>query len=787
MTHPLRREIPIFLGAEGPKNVAQTAEIADGWLPLYYSPFRQDVYADQLTGRQARASRSSRWSTSTSPTTSRPALWPVKALLGFYIGGMGAKGQNYHTKLMERMGYEEEAYKIQDLFFEGKRDEAIAAVPDDFADEISLVGPPSRIKERLEAWDGVRSRRCWSPAATRHSSPRSPRSSTADAADLFAPLAHGEVAADKEDMVRWVRHAAASVALFGVLVALATPAASATIGAAASASLPDGDPIANAQVWLLAEIDLLGSLGVFTVDPVVAEIVERYPTAARTRAELIDALDLTDATNELLLGALIRAGHPPSGPVRLGLGSLPNDVRRAIAAGTARTVPANGWLDALTDLLLRDGAAPPGVRSPADRDAIEQLLDDVAGPAPAAGSGVVPAADVAPTTSAASTATSITSAAPVAAPTVTASTAASTPAADGSTGDLRSTSADRTMPILAVLAVLLVGGLVLAIRRGRRATVATAPSPSPAALAAEDVLDTTRRMSEAVDVDGVLRIALADACLLVGASAAAFVARRPNGAEVMATTDAAVFDPTDTVGGALLRVIETGQPAVGRLGPPTPAGHGGYAFAAIAVVAGGSVAGAIVVARDPAQPFGDSVLSRLQLLGPNTGVALDGARRRTDADFDGLTEVRNRRRLDRDLAALDDRVAVGVAMIDVDHFKQFNDTNGHGAGDEALRVVAATISTTIREDDVVYRYGGEEFCVLLRGIDCEAALGVMERVRSAVEASSIAGRATQPTGRVTVSIGLTVRQGPPAAGLAAADKALYEAKRAGRNRVVLAG
>jgi alkanesulfonate monooxygenase SsuD/methylene tetrahydromethanopterin reductase-like flavin-dependent oxidoreductase (luciferase family) len=79
-------------------------------------------------------------------------LWPVKAGLGFYIGGMGAKGQNYHTKLMARMGFEEEAYKIQDLFFEGKRDEAIAAVPDAFADEISLVGPKERIAERIEAW-----------------------------------------------------------------------------------------------------------------------------------------------------------------------------------------------------------------------------------------------------------------------------------------------------------------------------------------------------------------------------------------------------------------------------------------------------------------------------------------------------------------------------------------------------------------------------------------------------------------------------------------------------------
>jgi hypothetical protein len=80
------------------------------------------------------------------------ALAGTKASLGFYIGGMGAKGQNYHTKLMARMGYEEEAYKIQDLFFDGKRDEAIAMVPTAFADEISLVGPIERIRDRLEAW-----------------------------------------------------------------------------------------------------------------------------------------------------------------------------------------------------------------------------------------------------------------------------------------------------------------------------------------------------------------------------------------------------------------------------------------------------------------------------------------------------------------------------------------------------------------------------------------------------------------------------------------------------------
>ena len=81
-------------------------------------------------------------------------LAPVKAMLGFYIGGMGAKQRNFHKELMARMGFEAEADRIQELFFEGKRGEAIAAVPDQFADEISLVGPIERIRDRLSRLEG---------------------------------------------------------------------------------------------------------------------------------------------------------------------------------------------------------------------------------------------------------------------------------------------------------------------------------------------------------------------------------------------------------------------------------------------------------------------------------------------------------------------------------------------------------------------------------------------------------------------------------------------------------
>ena len=152
ITHPLRADVPILLGAEGPKNVALAAEICDGWLPLYYSPFRHDVYADSLTnakpGFEILASAGV-----TVTDDIEPALQGPKAMLSFYIGGMGSKKRNFHKELMARMGFEAEADKIQELFMGGDRAAAMQAVPDQFVDEISLVGPVERVRERLQAWE----------------------------------------------------------------------------------------------------------------------------------------------------------------------------------------------------------------------------------------------------------------------------------------------------------------------------------------------------------------------------------------------------------------------------------------------------------------------------------------------------------------------------------------------------------------------------------------------------------------------------------------------------------
>jgi F420-dependent oxidoreductase-like protein len=148
--HPLRAEIPIYLGAEGPKNVKMATEIADGWLPIFYSPYRHDLYKGITFPEGFEIA---------CPVTVivnddvEAALRFVKLSLSFYIGGMGARDRNFHLDVVGRMGFADDAAKIQDLFMSGKRDEAAAAVPDTLADEISLCGPKERIRDRLAAWE----------------------------------------------------------------------------------------------------------------------------------------------------------------------------------------------------------------------------------------------------------------------------------------------------------------------------------------------------------------------------------------------------------------------------------------------------------------------------------------------------------------------------------------------------------------------------------------------------------------------------------------------------------
>ena len=151
ITKPLRSHIPVYIGAEGPRNVAQTVEIADGWLPIFFSPYRTEIYREALARARPGFEVACTVTTIVNPDV-RAALRFVKTSLGFYLGGMGARDRNFHLDLARRLGWGPEADKVQELFLAGRRAEAFDAVPDEMADETALVGPPERIRERLAAW-----------------------------------------------------------------------------------------------------------------------------------------------------------------------------------------------------------------------------------------------------------------------------------------------------------------------------------------------------------------------------------------------------------------------------------------------------------------------------------------------------------------------------------------------------------------------------------------------------------------------------------------------------------
>jgi F420-dependent oxidoreductase-like protein len=152
MLRPLRSEIPIYLAALGPKNVALAAEIADGWLPIFVDP---DHFADAFGPSLAAAPEDFEIAATVSVVVGDdvPAMLDaLRPYVALYVGGMGAKGRNFYNSLVRRYGWEEEAERIQELYLAGKQREAIAAVPDELIDAVSLVGPKERIAERLEAW-----------------------------------------------------------------------------------------------------------------------------------------------------------------------------------------------------------------------------------------------------------------------------------------------------------------------------------------------------------------------------------------------------------------------------------------------------------------------------------------------------------------------------------------------------------------------------------------------------------------------------------------------------------
>jgi F420-dependent oxidoreductase-like protein len=159
--HPYRTEIPVYLGAEGPKNVALAAEIADGWNVIFFSPKMTDFYAAALAEGFARPG--ARHTAGTFDVVGGPmriivdedierAADLMRPTLALYVGGMGARGVNYHHEVFVRMGYEAEAKIIQDRYLAGDRAGAIAAVPTRMVEDVALIGPWAKIADEIPLW-----------------------------------------------------------------------------------------------------------------------------------------------------------------------------------------------------------------------------------------------------------------------------------------------------------------------------------------------------------------------------------------------------------------------------------------------------------------------------------------------------------------------------------------------------------------------------------------------------------------------------------------------------------
>jgi F420-dependent oxidoreductase-like protein len=158
--HPLRKDLPIFLGAEGPKNVALAAEIADGWLAVFYSPWHDSEQRESLAEGLARpGARRDAASFEVAAVTSvvvdddvERACDTLRPGLALYIGGMGARGENFHYNVIARMGFEEAAAEVQRLYLDGQVKAAAAAVPTRLVEQLNLVGPVVKIREELAEW-----------------------------------------------------------------------------------------------------------------------------------------------------------------------------------------------------------------------------------------------------------------------------------------------------------------------------------------------------------------------------------------------------------------------------------------------------------------------------------------------------------------------------------------------------------------------------------------------------------------------------------------------------------
>ncbi len=163
ITHPRRADIPVMLGAEGPKNIALAAEIADGWLPIFYAPRLADMYNEWLDEGFARpGARRTRETFEICATANivitsdrAAAFAAMKPYLALYMGGMGSEDTNFHAEVYRRMGYGEVVDDVTKLFRSGQKDKAGEIIPDELVDDAAIVGDVDYVRKQIKVWEAA--------------------------------------------------------------------------------------------------------------------------------------------------------------------------------------------------------------------------------------------------------------------------------------------------------------------------------------------------------------------------------------------------------------------------------------------------------------------------------------------------------------------------------------------------------------------------------------------------------------------------------------------------------
>ena len=533
---------------------------------------------------------------------------------------------------------------------------------------------------------------------------------------------------------------------FSVLVLLSAGAAG-VVEPAYGATHTDATAAALALAKKAAALDALGAFGNDGFAPLRQALQDLPLTTGTKPRELARDLESADRAAAGSLRALDADGRPLGREVTATLTELsPDDLRAAEAGRTISTQPQI-YLAALEELALHDGA-PPTSATPPDPQAVhDALASDLSSPV-----GVEP-----------------------------------------------SHPGKATWPvplaIAAIATLAAIAGIVsLRRRRGRPGARANSAGPpvfttTPASM--HGVLEASRRLTAGTTADDIDRAVVREMLGLVPGRAGALLTAADSGLQIAHETQPGLLAPAGFGAGVVARAVRTQQLVTESVVTDASFTRGGIEVAVAPLITDNRVNAVMVVIRD-GEPFGAGERLMLTSLAPVAAAALQSAARNreaVDASMrDPLTGVGNRRELDARLPAIlaaSSGASTAFVMVDLDHFKSVNDTYGHPAGDALLRGVCAVISAALRPTDAVYRYGGEEFCLLLPGTTRSEAQQIAERVRASIAAASFdvgGGR----TLTVTASLGVAATEDSDGATLVArADAALYDAKHSGRDRVCL--